>query len=139
MLLYTFYSLIYLILCADYMYNSFIQSFERLAALASGSRLGAGWTAVTPEENPSFCMCVCSRRPRLRRRRRPASIYASFFPFAITALCCCCLLGSFPFPPVLLSSTAPKSPFTLSRTAWHTYIYCDDNEAIGPYLWRTGK
>lgn len=63
-----------------------LSSFERLAALASGSRSGARWTAVTPEESPSFlraCVCVCSwrLRRRRRRRRRPASIYAlRFFP-----------------------------------------------------------
>lgn len=65
-------------------------------------------------------------------------ICASFFPFATTALCCC-LLGSFPYPPVLLFRSSRSVPrcrqpsFALSRhRVAHTLRGRQRSEGTGP-------
>lgn len=115
-----------------------LSSFERLAALASGSRSGARWTAVTPEESPSFCMSVCVPgvpvvvvvvdRPRYMRfvfslcHHRLALLLPLLLPSRIF---------SFPARSALLRRS--QEPFYVKphRVA-HTHT-CenDDNEAMG--------
>lgn len=114
----------------------------RLAALASGSRSGVRRTVVTPEKI-LLCIyaCMCMRVSNVVSSS-PSSvgpdICASFFPFATTALCCC-LLGSFPYPPVLLFRSSRPVPrcrqpsFALSRhRVAHTLRGRQRSEGTGP-------
>lgn len=108
--------------------DSFIV-FERLAALASGSRSGVRRTVVTPKEILPFvhiCVYVYAC-PTLCRRRRSAPIYAlRFFPLPLppcaAAFSDLSLTRSFCYFALLVPFRAPGALFCVKPPPCGTHI-----------------